>query len=398
MGTKRADAYRLHVKIHLQRASLAKTGKALGVLFRRHLSPRQIGCTTERTNSTKVSRKAEVVIQKLLGRPSPWGSPAFTKQPETRTVLLDDEKVHQLAERWGSGGIGESAVVVPHIFYLPLLRCSIRNLELQAPEILRQICIFFDYPVLDPMPDILRPCLLGERDEVLEYAEKKRLPYIDSGHQLFLENVISLACYMVPAKYLVFKDDDFFVKDGTSLEKLLGALRRGYHLSGMYTGGMERIHTCLFGLRPEYLRDELLLFDDGENLYSHESLDTGTLLYRALSKREKGVCVLGEYPGDDGPLGRHLCHCGAELWYDLPQALKVHFRVEMIPKSTGRLKLDVGILLEALAFLFKVPGLDADYDPVGNELRRKSHDRDFAPYLAKVYNNHRWLERHAGSG
>jgi len=394
VGMKRSNKYKLHIKIHLKKAPLAQAGKAIGVLCRKHLIPQQILCTTERTNDTEVCKKAEIVIRKLLGQPSPWGQLVDRVLPKTRTISLDDEKVHQLAECWGSRGIAEHMVVVPHIFYRRLLKCSMRNIESQAPEILRRVCILFDYAVLEKVPDILRPCLFGERAQVLEYAQKKKLAFIDSGHQMFLENLISVACYMLPAKYLVFKDDDFFLNSAASVEKLLDPLKRGYLLSGKYVKAVDRIHTCFFALRPEYLRDELLLFDNGENLYTDELTDTGTVTYRALSNRDKGAFILGDYWDDDLTLGRHLCHCTAELWYDLPQALKMHFRTEMLPKKYSKMKLDVEMLLEALALLYKVRRHASHYDAVSNELRQKGRS-DFSPYFEKIYNNHHWLGRHA---
>jgi len=387
---KISNEYKLHIKIHLERASLAQTGRALGVLFREQLTPQQIICTTERANDTDVSKKAETVIEKLLGRPSPWGKFVDRALLETHTISFDDEKVYQLAEGWDSGGIAESIVVVPHIFYMALIKCFMRDLELRAPEILRQVCIFFDYAELEEAHDIVRQSFFGERDEVLKYARKVGASFIDSGHRLLLENLISLACYMIPANYLVFMDDDFFINNTTSIDKLLDPLIRGYLLSGMHEKGRDRIHTCFFALRPECLRDELLMFDNGENLYSNKSISTGSITYKALSNRDKGVFVLGDYWEGDDNLGRHLGHCTTELWNDLPQILRRLFRPEMLPKNDGEIELDVSILLEALALLFEVRHHECDYAPVDNDLRQNAVN-DFATYFGRIYNNYHWL-------
>lgn len=394
----KSNKYKLHIKIQIETASLAQTGKGLGVLFRKHLIPRQIMCTTERTNDTEVSLKAETVIQKLLGRPSAWDQVGGETLPTTRTITLDDAKIYQLAKRWDSSEITESMVVVPHISYLPLLQCFMRNLELQASEVLKQVCIFLDYAVLERVPDIVKQCFFGERTEVLKYVRRMGLSCIDPGRQLFMENLISLACYMIPAKYLVFIDDDFLIKDAAWIDRVLDPLRRGYLLSGRYTSSQDRIHTSFFGLRPECLRDELSLFDYGENRYADKLTSTGTITYRTLSKRGKGVFILRDYQDGDGPMGRHLGHVATELWVDLPKILGSHFRLEMFPQEVGRMKMDASILLEALALLLKIKRDGSDYYNVVNELRHKAAEgRDFVTYLSRVYNNHHWLVGQADS-
>lgn len=391
---KRAKKYNLHICISLSRVTPDQTGKAIGVLFRRYLSPRLAVCTIERANDADVSRRAETVIKQLLGRPTPWGP---STPPEMKTVLLDDDKVRQLAKCWDSG-VAECTIVVPHIFYRSLLGCALRNLELRAPEMRSSVCIIFDYPVLDLLPEIVRQGFFGERASVLAHSRKTGLSFIDPGRQLYLENLISLACYTLPAKHLVFMDDDFFVSHESSIEALLAPLRRGYLMSGRYARGADRIHTSFFALKPECLRDELLLFDDGKNLYANESMSTGTITYRRLSGREQGVCILGDYRDADASLGRHLCHCTGELWNDLPHILRALFRSDALPPGGGRRKLDVSMLLEALALLFEVRR-DADNDAylhIDNELRRNAVN-DFAAYFGKIYHNHHWLERHAAS-
>lgn len=376
---------------------MAQTGKALGALFRKHLTPRQIGCTIERTNDTEASHQAETVIRKLLGRPSPWDQGEDSPPAKVETIFLDDKKVGQLAKRWGSGGIAEHMVVVPHIFYMALLKCFRRNLELKASEILSQICLFFDYAVIDRAPEIVKQCFFGERAEVLRYARKMGLPFIDPGRQLFLENLISLACYMIPAQCLVFMDDDFFINHPASIDALVDPLKRGWLMSGRYAKPMDRLHTSFFALRPEALRDELALFDGGENYYADELIDTGTITYRELLNRDKGVFILGEYYDNDLTFGRHLIHCTTELWVDFPQILMFHFEHDKFPKDIGKMKLDMSILLEALALVFQLrPRQGGDYEPVFNEMRMKAFDA-LVPYFEKIYNNYHWLKRHADS-
>jgi hypothetical protein len=154
---------------------------------------------------------------------------------------------------------------------------------------------------------------------------------------------------------------------------------------------MDKIHTCLFALNPDFLRNELGLFDDGENLYYDNSRDTGTNTYGLLSKRDKGVFILGESPDGNGLFGRHLGHCAAELWFDLPAILKKRFRLEMI--SADR-HLNVSTLLGALALLNKTNVRSDHYFPVQNELRTNAQN-DFSAYYSNVYHNHLWLEQQA---
>jgi len=357
---------------------------------------RRVDCTVERINDTAVSSKAEIVINKLLRPPSPSCRPADGDLTKTVTVLLDDKKASHLARRWDSIGMPESRIVVPHLSYSALLTCFIRNLEIRAPDILGRLIVFLGYTEHGQVtePDIISKSFRGERGEVLKYARRMGLSCIDPGHQLLVENQISLACYMIPARYLIFMDDDFFIENIDSMEKLVAPLKRGYILSGMYEKNMDKIHTCFFAMNPAYLRDELRLFDDGENLYYDRLRDTGTNTYRTLSKRDKGVFVLGESPDGNGVLGRHLGHCAAELWFDLPAILKKLFRLETISGDVCRMKLTVTTLLEALALLSKAGDSSDRYRPVHQDVRINAVN-DFAAYFSEVYCNHRWLELQA---
>lgn len=394
----RRKAYKLHIQVNLKKASPSCTGKALGMLFREHLNPQQIECTTEKVNNSEVSVKAEMIIDKLLGRLPPWSRSVDQGSAETKWVLLDDEKVDELAERWSRESVEEYVIVVPHIFYKPLFQYFLRHLQLHVQEVLRRVCIFFDYAILEDVPEVVKKCFFGERAEVLEIAGKGVLPFFDPGRQLYLENVISLACYMIPANYLVFMDDDFFVSSSESLNKLLDPLKRGYLMTGRYVKIMDRLHTCFFGINPEALQDELMLFDNGENHYSDKSMDTGTITYRTLSKRNKGVFIIDNYQDDDLSLGRHLTHCATEMWVDLPQILRINFDLGMFPKEADKTELDTSILLEALSLLFDVKHGGHGYKPVDNDLRQKAAmGRDLSAYIGRVYNNYQWLMNNAGS-
>ncbi|MEE9213746.1 MAG: hypothetical protein V3U54_02990 [Thermodesulfobacteriota bacterium] len=396
-GMNKSNQYKLHIKIHIENASLAQTGKALGVLFRKHLKPQQINCTTERMINTEVSIKAETVVNKLLGRPSPWGELVDRNLLQTQTISLDDEKVYQLVEHWDSSEIAEYVIVVPHIFYMALLKCFFRNLELHAPEVLRNVCIVFDYANLEHIHDIVRHCFFGERAEVLKYIQEIKIPFIDSGHHLLLENLISLACYVIPAKYLVFIDDDFFINNSTSIDNLLDPLKQGYCLSGRYVKVVDRIHTSFFALRPECFYEELLLFDNGENRYADKFTSTGTITYRAFSKYDKGVFNISDYGDNDDTFGHHLGHCTTELWCDLPQYLKILFRHDLLAEDDlHKLRTDVSILLEALALVFKVDQHQHNYYHIDNELRQNAVSK-FEAYFSNIYNNHHWLVHHAKS-
>ncbi len=383
--------YSLDIRIDLKRAGLPETGRTLGVLFRRHLNHRLAACNVERQSDTEVSRKAEVVAKCLFGRPSARERIAGCAPPETREILLNDEQVGRLSRYWRKKQIPDSTIVIPHMFYLTLLQSFIGNLENRAPEILRQACFVFDYSALRGISEIVRKCFWGERASVLRFLRGKGLRCIDPGRRFDLENVISLACYIFPAKYLVFMDDDFFLENEASLDVLLEPLRSGYQMSGSYVRSTDRLHTSFFALRPDWLRDRLELFDDGVNLYAEDSRDTGTITFRTLAAREKGVFVIGDHADGNGPFGRHLAHCTMELWSDMPQVLNLHFRKENL-SGAGRMRLDASILLEALAtYLGVQPGL-CGHKPVGTALRGEGPS-DFVPYFQRIYDNHHWLLR-----
>lgn len=394
----RRKAYQLHIQINLEKASPGRTGKALGRLFRSHLNPEQMQCRTENVNDTEISFLAETVIQKLLGRRSARIRTDDRTALETKEVFLDDARVDALAAQWGEEGPAECVIVVPHIFYLPLFQCFVRHLELRLKETLGNVCVFFDYAILENVPDVVKQCFMGERRDVLDIAKKRNMRFIDPGRQLYLENLISLACYMINARYLIFMDDDFFIDGPESLNTLLGPLKRGYLMAGRYAEVMDRLHTCFFGIRPEVLRDALTLFDNGENHYSDKHMDTGTVTYRTLSKRERGVFITDQYRDDDDSLGRHLTHCTTEMWVDLPQIIRVNFDLALFPKDIEETELDTSILLEALADLFDARGAGRDYQPVDNELRqRAAHGHDFSVYIGRVYSNYQWLSHYAAS-
>ncbi len=379
----------IHVAIRLEEVSPAEAGKAIGVLLRKNLSAQLTACTTERANGTNISRRAESVLRQLLDRPLPF-RPARPVAATRRKITLDDVQVSRLAARWAGGKTREYVAVVPHMFYLPLLKMFMSNIERQASGVRKHLCFFFDYAPLDGVHEVVRRCYFGERAKVLKYLGKMRLPHIDCGHQLLLENLISLACYMVPARYLVFVDDDFFLRDVTTLEKLLEPLRRGYALSGIFAERERRIHTCLFAIRPECLRDRLALFDNGENLYAEDLRSTGSITYQFLAKRKKGVFHVADFLDDDQCLGRHLGHCTGELWGDMPVVLSTVLPFGTLPKGLGGIKLDVAVLMESLAAAFRVPRQARDYENISNELRYNA-EQDFPAYFEKIYNNYHWL-------
>ena len=387
---KKTEPYRLHIDIDLGKAPLPEIGKALGVLFRQHCNPHLLGCSIAMLNDSESSGKAQAVIDKLLRRTSPWEFEAAASRVEARTIRLDDKKIQSLATSWDSQGVREHVIVVPHMFYKPLLKCFLRNMEDHAQDALKHVCLFFDY--VQPTLEIISRSFLGERTGVLGLLRKKGVSFIDTGHQLFLENLISLACYIIPARYLVFMDDDFFINSPESIEKLLRPLREGYLLCGRYAESVERIHTSLFAIRPECLRDELSLFDNGRNLYAEKSMSTGTITYGKLSMRNKGVFSVGDYSNGDLSFGRHLCHCTCELWNDMPFSLRAHLKNIELPEDIRKMKLDASMLLDSLALLFGGAHQWPGYQHIDNETRWGA-EHDFAPYFSRIYSNHRWLSR-----
>ncbi len=387
--------YSLNIRIDLKRAALPDTGRALGVLFRRHLHHGLAGCSVDRQSDTEVARKAEAVAKCIFDRPSARERIAGPTPPETREILLNDEEVGRLSRYWGKKEIPDCTIVVPHMFYLTLVQSFIRNLEKRSLKTLKQACFVFDYSALQDISEIVRKSFWGERASVLRFLRSKGLRCIDPGLRLNLENVISLACYIFPAKYLVFMDDDFFLKNGASLDVLLEPLRSGYQMSGSYVLSTDRIHTSFFAMKPDCLRDKLDLFDDGVNLYMEDLRDTGTITFRTLAAREKGVFITGDYVDRNGSFGWHLGHCTMELWSDLPQILNLHFNKENL-SGAGRMRLDASILLEALATYLGVQPRLCGHKPVGTALRINGLT-DFVPYFQRIYDNHHWLLRQSGS-
>lgn len=390
--------YQLEIQINLEKAPPGRTGRALGWLFLSHLNPEQIQCKTERINNNGISFQAEIIIRKLLGRRSARSLTDARTEPRTKKVLLNDDRVDEWAAQWDANGPAEYVIVVPHIFYMPLFQCVLRHLALGVQENLENVCIFFDYAILEEVPEIVKHCFMGERREVLAMAKKRKMRFFDPGRQLFLENLISLACYMINARYLIFMDDDLFIRGPESLNTLLDPLKRGYLMVGRYAEIMDRLHTCFFGIRPSVLRDALMLFDNGENHYLDAHMDTGTVTYRTLRERERGVFITGHYRDDDDSLGRHLTHCATEMWVDLPQIIRINFDLGLFPKDIGETELDTSILLEAMADLFDVQGGGQNYQPVDNELRqRAAQGNDFGDYIGRVYSNYQWLKNYAAS-
>lgn len=394
----KSHRYRLHVKLAARDASSVETGRALGALFRQHLHPRMVACTTEIITANEVSRRAEAVILKLLARASPWALGPMA-ECRTREVLLNDHAIQRLARHWEAGGISESALVVPHMFYLPLLKLSTANLQRYVPELLEHSHLFFDYTAWLESCEIARRSFLGERARVLRYLRQAGSPFVDSGRQLFLENLISLAAYMIPARSLIFKDDDFFLVSREHVQRLIEPLERGFLLSGMYHR-FGRLHTCFFGMRPEALRDQLALFDDGENTYASGTMDTGSITYRAWRELPMGVHVFGRYEEGqaseircEGEVwGRHLRHCSSDLWNELPGLLNHHFCNASLALRLGRETLDADLLLESLALLLRQEPRWQDYEPTCDRLRLAATEpAHFSTYVGKIYSNHHWL-------
>jgi hypothetical protein len=385
---------KLHVTVHLAESSCAEVGKAIGILLRKYLTPELIVCEIKRTNDTRLSRRAESVLCHFLERPRVSVSANAGASARTRKIVLNDAQVERLAKEWDRS-IEDYAVVVPHMFYLPLLRLFLRNMEQQAPEIRKKVRFFFDYAQLEGIHELVRQCFIGERAQVLRHLRNVGAPYIDCGRRLLLENLISLACYSIPCRYLVFVDDDFFLRDQNAVQRLLDPLQSGYVLTGIFVKRVQRIHTCLFAMRPEYLRNRLALFDDGTNLYPEDLRSTGSITYKALAKRKKGVFPVADFDDYEG-LGKHLGHCAGELWGDLPLILHRLIPYGDLPEGVGRLRLDVPVLLESLAEAFQVSCPAAEYKIIGNDLRMNAH-KQFPDYLEKLYGNHRWLIANAGA-
>ncbi len=393
---KLVNPYQLHVQIRLEKVPPAQVAKAIGMLCRRHVKPRQVSCTLERLHDSPLSLQAEKVVRSLLALPSPWRKLAEQEDLRKVVILLDDCRASRLARQWDKLPQVDCLIVVPHLFYLPLLTCCIRHLEIQGPQILHQLCLLFSYPdhVQAVEPDLIAQSFFGERTAVLNYLRRMGVDYVDLGHQLYVENQISLAAYMIPAKRLIFIDDDYFVRQAENLIKLAEPLNQGYLLSGLYSPTMQKIHTCFFAIDPVYLRDELRLYDNGENLYYESLRDTGTIIYAELSRRNKGVWIIEESIDGNGSSGRHLGHCGGELWFDFPTVFKQVYQLAKISAQLNPGNLSASVLLDALALLHRLPDTAERYLTVDQVVRDQAV-QDFPAYFANIYRNHRWLEKQA---
>jgi hypothetical protein len=350
----------------------------------------------ERLNDARLSFQAEKVTRSLLALQSPWHRLAETTTLREVRVMLDDRQVRLLARQWDELPQIGYMIVLPHLFYLPLLTCCIRHLEIQDPQILHQLILLFSYPnhAQAMEPDLISQCYFGERAMVLNYVRKMGLSYVDLGHQLYVENQISLAAYMIPARRLIFIDDDYFIRQAENIGRLIEPLNLGYLLSGLYSPAMKKIHTCFFAIDPAYLRDELRLYDNGENLYYEDLRDTGAITYEELSRRNKGVWITEESIDGNSASGRHLGHCGGELWFDFPAIFKQVYQVEKISAQLNPGKLSASVLLDSLALVHRLYDTADQYLPVEQQARDQAV-QNFPDYFASIYRNHRWLEQQA---
>ena len=86
-----------------------------------------------------------------------------------------------------------------------------------------------------PILPVRHPDLRKARDSAPEWQSlEEGLCFVGSARRLFLENIISLAAYMIPARILVFKDDDFFLGD-TERGKMVKPLESDCLLAVVYS-------------------------------------------------------------------------------------------------------------------------------------------------------------------
>ncbi len=391
--------YRLHIRIAVRDASAAATGRAIGMLLRQHLTPSLHSCTTELATAGEVSRKAEVAIRALLASEPAWDSDPAQPCP-ARVLTLDDREIERLSLLWRQVEASECVIVVPHLFYLALLRLSTENLKCRATQALEHCCLIFEYAASMAGCEIARRSFAGERKAVLDHVRQAGIRFLDPGRRLSQENLISVAAYAIPARCLIFKEDGFLLENARPIQTLQRVLDNGCLLSGLYEPWFDRFHPCLFGMRPEVLRDRLDLFDNGENCCDAATMDTGTITYLALRREHAGVYAAGNY--DEGSCeevlcrdqrwGRRLTQCASSIWLDLPQLLSKHFNNELLAPALDGQELDAVLLLESLALLLGLEAPEIEFLPAREEFQRALMQPDhFADYLGRLYSNHRWL-------
>jgi len=302
-------------------------------------------------------------------------------------MVVDDARIHALSRANLRTTEHEIVIVVPHVFYLELIMSLSSHIRFLAPDAIEMLTVVGDYAETDGELFGLGPCFRAEHRKTCEFLETTGLKLLDAGRQLLLENLYSLACYAINSKYIIFLDDDFFVYEADVFDRLLEHLRGGSRLVGLMDSTSRRIHTCIFGLDASYIRNNLSLFDNGENLYTDEVLDTGSLLFEELRGQERGTMVLGNYRDGCSELGIHLGHCASEVWCDMPQVLRkanLHCGRFCAKGADG--------LLEGLGRKRGLVDLPVEYAPVENELRRDGANR-LDQYLSRILANHRYLKR-----
>jgi len=370
---------RLGIDIDIRHASSRQAGLALCEFIRQNSTRNMVvpSCTVRADNQVSI-KAARVLTAVMAGSSSTRGT---TSQGAHR-IRLDDAAVEILEQEASRHPRVEVAVVVPHMFLLPLLRRFCFHL---------QACFGTDDPLVYVVPDYLdhdsAPCSIvrcyaRERRRVAAFLRSKRIHCIDARRSLLLENLYSLAIYTIPAKYLLFVDDDVFLSDRRAIDRLVSSLRAGYRMVGYYDEVTQRVHTSFFGMATEALWASIDLFDDGENLYAETRRDTGSIAFAKL-RSENSVAVLGPYRDGQNEWGFHLGHCASELWRDFPQILSHH---------GGPAHEWYDEIADVLKEVSPSSVDDSAYVPITDSVRRGAYS-DPREYYSRVQNNLSWLTR-----
>jgi hypothetical protein len=336
-------------------------------------------CTPVENNA--VSSRLARILSVILGgqlwseEPASWVSSSH--------LCIDDKVINSLAEDAIERNNVDTAIVVPHMFLSSLLERFYSSLQACGDVSELPLYVVSDYPEWGDIPTGIATCYENERTRVMSFLENASIGYIDARRQLLLENLYSIASYVVPANYLVFIDDDVFLTGGEALRDMIQMLRDGYKLVGYFDEVTRRIHTAFFGMDPQVLRQSLDLFDDGKNLYVDTSQDTGSITFARLNA-EDAVAVLGQYHDGYNDWGIHLGHCASEIWCDMPQIVSHH----------GGLNHDTYNEIAQVLRELAPESLDTPeqtvYHPITDSTRRSAYDNP-REYYARLRRNLQWL-------
>jgi hypothetical protein len=328
----------------------------------------------EETNATEASKTLLWMLERMK-------SLSFCRKTvkSGRRLFVSDSSCHIVPSE------SRVRIIVPHVCYLPLLVRFVEHMFNVAPTYVSKLLVILDYPDCYETSPVFRRCYKNEMKLIKDYLDRINVPFIDCGKQLLLENVYSLATYAFPDSYLLFVDDDYFVRDSDTISLFLSSVQEdNCAICGFYDDYFRRIHTCMFSLRSEAATNNLLLFDNGVNLYSDPRKDTGTDFLADIQLLKWDTCVVSRYSDIDTKHGIHLGHCASEMWFGLPLALQGCGETHCLDDCNT-----IGDVVSLLRDKYGIKGSD-QYTPIPSSIR-DALPKTFESYIEHVTGNHLWL-------